>query len=436
MARKLNVGIVGMGQEGLSIYRSLRGIEHIQIAAVCDPENIQGMQVARLDGVETFLSISDFFKVNTDIIFETTGIDDIKKQIEQNKSQTAVIEAHGAILMEQLTVCNRLIEELQIRLNQISASSYTFDDLIGSHPEFQNALKLGRKAANSNSPILLTGESGTGKELFAHAIHGASLRRDKPFIKVDCAVASEILLESKIFGNQTEADSGTIKTQLGKLDLAAGGTFFVDEIGNLNFFLQGKLLKVLNEMQFERVGGTQTIQADVRLIAATNRNLLEMTKNGEFREDLYCHLKVIEICLPALRNHKEDIPAYVHSLITKFNKKYGKNVKGISTEAEEMLMKYNWPGNNRELRNVVERAMITEDEDIITHIQLLNPMGSLSSSPQQQAPEDLMSIEQMEKQLIRMALDRFGSSLEGKKQAAKVLKISLATLYNKLKIMN
>lgn len=566
MARKVKVGIVGMGQGGGAIYKTLRSIEDIQIAVVCDRlENIPGMQAAQLDGVQTCISLEDFLKVpDLDVIIEATGVDSVRKLIQQYKENySAVIEAQGANLMmciieekekladikrlkgeldailnsvqeaievagidgrikyvnpsfsrvtsinagqrignnifdvspngalarslrtheavfahravvggadvevianaspivvdgkmegavvvfqpltdiyklmEQVKASNQVINDLQTRINQISTSSYTFDDIIGSHPEFESALDLARKAAKSNSTILITGESGTGKELFAHAIHGSSLRLDKPFIKVNCAAIPETLLESEFFGHEKGSFTGALKTKLGKMELANGGTIFLDEIGDMNLYLQAKLLRVLQEMEFERVGGSQSIKVDVRVIAATNRNLLEMAKKGDFREDLYYRLNVVELRLPSLRNHKDDIPAYVHSLIAKFNRKFGKHVKGLTTQAEEVLLQYDWPGNIRELQNVVERAMVTVDDEIITHKQILNLVDSPSViQHHDQVFEGIMPIEQMEKKMIRMALERYGDSVEGKKQAAKALKISLATLYNKLKIMS
>ena len=565
MTRKVKVGIVGMGQGGMSIYKTLRSIEHIEISVVCDRlVNAQGMRMAQLDGVQTCSSLDDFFKFpDLDVIIEATGVSQVQQEIEKAKEKTsAVIEAQGANLMmyiieekeklanikrlkgeldailnsvqeaievagidgninyvnpsfsrvtsipagqrignnifdvspngalarslrtheavfahravvggadvevvanaspivvdgkmegavvvfqpltdiyklmEQLRASNQVIDDLQTRINQISTSSYTFDDLIGSQPEFESALDLARKAAKSNSTVLITGESGTGKELFAHAIHGASLRFDKPFIKVNCAAIPETLLESEFFGHEKGAFTGALKTKLGKMELANGGTIFLDEIGDMNLSLQVKLLRILQEMEFERVGGTQTIKVDVRVISATNRNLLEMTKRGDFREDLYYRLNVLELRLPPLRNHKADIPAYVQSLIVKFNRKFGKHVKGLTAQAEEILMQYNWPGNIRELQNVLERAMVTVEEEIITHKYILNLVDSQAQMPAEPVLGGLMPLEQMEKQMIRLALKLYGDSVEGKKQAAKALKISLATLYNKLKTMS
>jgi len=563
--RKVRVGIVGMGQGGATVYKTLRSIDHIELSVVCDLiENNLGMEMANLDGVETCVTLEAFLMVpNLDVIIEATGNTDVQEYLERNKAKSsAMVEAQGANLMmyiieekekladikrlkgeldtvlnsvqeaievagidgeikyvnpsfsrvtsipanqriglnifnvspngalarslrthepvfahralvggtsvevisnaspivvdgkmdgavvvfqpltdiyklmEQLKASNQVIDDLQSRINQISTSSYTFDDLIGSHPVFESALELARKAAKSNSTILITGESGTGKELFAHAIHGASLRLDKPFIKVNCAAIPETLLESEFFGHEKGAFTGALKTKHGKMELANGGTIFLDEIGDMNPYLQAKLLRVLQEMEFERVGGTQTIKVDVRIIAATNRNLLEMAKQGDFREDLYYRLNVLELRLPPLRNHKEDIPAHVHSLIVKFNRKFGKHVMGLTSRAEELLMNYDWPGNIRELQNVLERAMVAAEEDIINHKSMLNLVDPQTIVQQDQVVVEIMPIEQMEKQMISLAIQRYGDSVDGKKRAAKALKISLATLYNKLRTMS
>ncbi|SPF40294.1 Transcriptional regulator containing PAS, AAA-type ATPase, and DNA-binding domains [Candidatus Desulfosporosinus infrequens] len=565
MALKVKVGIVGMGLGGSTVYKTLRTIDHVEIGIVCDlMENTPGMEMARLDGVQTCVSLDVFLKVpNLDVIIEATGIPEIQQHVRRNKAKSsAVIEAQGANLMmfiieekeklaeikrlkgeldailnsvqeaievagidgkikyvnpsfsrvtsipavqrigynifdvspngalarsirthepvfahralvggtsvdvisnaspivvdgqmegavvvfqpltdiyklmEQLKASNQVINELQSRLNQISTSSYTFDDLIGSHPEFESALNLAHKAAKSNSTILITGESGTGKELFAHAIHGASLRRNKPFIKVNCAAIPETLLESEFFGHEKGAFTGAVKTKLGKMELANGGTIFLDEIGDMNPYLQAKLLRVLQDMEFERVGGTKPIKVDVRVISATNRNLYEMAKQGNFREDLFYRLNVLELRLPPLRKHKEDIPAYVHSLIAKFNRKFGKHVMGLTAQAEELLMQYNWPGNIRELQNVLERAIVTVEDEIISHKHMLNFVDSQNSIKKEQMSLEIMPIQQMEKQMIQLALQHYGNSMEGKKQAANALKISLATLYNKLKTIS
>lgn len=333
--------------------------------------------------------------------------------------------------MEQLQESNQVITDLQSRINQISTSSFTFDDIIGSHPEFERSVYLAKKAAKSNSTVLILGESGTGKELFAHAIHSEGERREKPFIKVNCAAIPETLLESEFFGHEKGAFTGALKTKMGKMELANGGTIFLDEIGDMNPYLQSKLLRVLQDMEFERVGGTQTIKVDVRVIAATNRNLRQMVKQGDFREDLFYRLNVVELRLPPLRKHKEDILAYTQSYIMKFNRKFGKHVVGMNAQAEQLLLSYHWPGNVRELQNVIERAMVSVEGDIITAKQLIT-LVEMRDMPEKEFGE-LMPLDELEKKMIRLALKRYGDSVEGKKKAAQTLNISLATLYNKLK---
>ncbi|MCL6612649.1 MAG: sigma 54-interacting transcriptional regulator [Peptococcaceae bacterium] len=334
-------------------------------------------------------------------------------------------------LAEELRKTTTIIENLTDKLGQVTTSKYSFDDIIGNSPELKKCISLAEKAARSNSTVLLLGESGTGKELFAHAIHAASMRRENPFIKVNCAAIPETLLESEFFGYAKGAFTGAVKSKIGKFELAHGGTIFLDEIGDMNLLLQAKLLRVLQEMEFERVGGNQTIKVDVRVIAATNRNLRELIRQGKFREDLYYRLNVVEITIPPLRVRKEDLPSLVNNLIIKLNRKLGKKIKGLSKDAEEVLLSYDWPGNVRELENVIERVMVTADEELLTKRNLIQHVNQFRISPERDI--DLMPIDQMEEMLIRKAIANFGNTVEGKRRAAQALNISLATLYNKLK---
>lgn len=335
-------------------------------------------------------------------------------------------------LMEELQKSNTIIENLYARIGQITGSKYTFDDLIGRSKTFRATVEMAKKAARSDSTVLITGESGTGKELYAHAIHQSSTRRDKPFIKVNCAAIPESLLESEFFGHEKGAFTGAVRTKLGKVELANGGTLFLDEIGDMNLFLQAKLLRVIQDMEFERVGGTQTIKVDVRFIAATNRDLRAMVRKGTFREDLYYRLNVVELSVPPLRERKEDIPVLTEHLIIKFNRKLGKRVKGVSSEALQLLVNYDWPGNVRELENVLERAMVVVEDDILTHHQLSQYICQFDSLSGNKFTE-IMPLDKMEQLMLKAAMARYGESLEGKKKAAQALNISLATLYNKLK---
>ncbi|HBC94902.1 MAG TPA: Fis family transcriptional regulator [Pelotomaculum sp.] len=334
-------------------------------------------------------------------------------------------------MIEELKKSTTIIENLTDKLGLVTTSKYSFDDILGNSVEINRCINLAEKSAHSNSTVLLLGESGTGKELFAHSIHGASMRRENPFVKVNCAAIPETLLESEFFGYAKGAFTGAVKSKIGKFELANGGTIFLDEIGDMNLLLQGKLLRVLQEMEFERVGGNQTIKVDVRVIAATNRNLRELIRQGIFREDLYYRLNVVEITIPPLRVHKEDLPELVVHLITKFNRKLGKKVKSLSKEALEVLYSYDWPGNVRELENVIERVMVTADEEILVKKNLLPHVNQARIFPERDV--DLMPIDQMEEMLIRKAMAKYGNTVEGKRRASQTLNISLATLYNKLK---
>lgn len=334
-------------------------------------------------------------------------------------------------MIDELKKSTTLIENLTDKLGLVTTSKYSFDDILGNSMEIKRCINLAEKSARSNSTVLLLGESGTGKELFAHSIHGASMRRENPFVKVNCAAIPETLLESEFFGYAKGAFTGAVKSKIGKFELANGGTIFLDEIGDMNLLLQGKLLRVLQEMEFERVGGNQTIKVDVRVIAATNRNLRELIRQGIFREDLYYRLNVVEITIPPLRVHKEDLPALVIHLITKFNRKLGKKVKDLSKDALEVLYNYDWPGNVRELENVIERVMVTVDEEVLVKKNILPHVNQARIFPERDV--DLMPIDQMEEMLIRKAMAKYGNTVEGKRRASQTLNISLATLYNKLK---
>lgn len=334
-------------------------------------------------------------------------------------------------LMDELRKSTDMIESLSDKFGQVTTNKYVFEDILGNSQELKKCVQVSHRAARSNSTVLLLGESGTGKELFAHSIHHVSPRREKPFIKVNCAAIPESLLESEFFGYAKGAFTGAVKSKIGKFELANGGTIFLDEIGDMNLILQGKLLRVLQEMEFERVGGNQTICVDVRVIAATNRNLRELIRQGKFREDLYYRLNVVEITIPPLRVRKEDLPLLVNNLIVKLNRQLGKKVKGLSRDAEEVLFGYDWPGNIRELENVVERVMVTVDEEVLTKKHFLQHVSQFKASPERDF--DLIPIDQMEQLLIRKAMAKYGSSVEGKRRAAQALNISLATLYNKLK---
>ncbi|MBM7854130.1 PAS domain S-box-containing protein [Desulfohalotomaculum tongense] len=336
-------------------------------------------------------------------------------------------------LLEELRRSNNIIKNLSHKFGQVTRSKYSFSDIIGCSEELNKVLTVARNAAASNSTVLLLGESGTGKELFAHAIHNASARKNGPFIKVNCAAVPENLLESEFFGHQKGAFTGAINDKIGRFELANGGTIFLDEIGDISLVLQAKLLRVLQEMEFERVGGIETINVDMRVIAATNRDLRQLVRTGRFREDLFYRLNVIEINIPPLRERKDDIEMIAGSIIEKLNRKMGTQIKGLSADAVEALSGYHWPGNVRELENVLERVSIGFNGSYITADAVKPHLNGFSSAAESM---EIMEISKMEEILIKRALEKYGTSMKGKKKAAAVLNISLATLYNKIKKYN
>jgi PAS domain S-box-containing protein len=335
-------------------------------------------------------------------------------------------------LMAEIQSQMQQMERLNVKFGAVTSAKYSFSDVLGTSEAIGQVVAVAKRSADASTTLLIMGESGTGKELLAHAVHNFSSRRSLPFIKVNCAAIPETLLESEFFGYEKGAFTGANQSKMGKFELANRGTIFLDEIGDMSLQLQGKLLRVLQEREIERVGGNETIQIDVRVIAATNRDLPKLMENGQFREDLYYRLKVIELSLPPLRRRKEDIPQLVRAMRAKYNRLLGKRVEDVSPEALAELMRYDWPGNLRELENVIERAVVMTDGRLIT-LDKLGPLADYTRRESGQELSTIMSIAAMEQQLIQQALARFGDTLEGKKQAAALLGISLGTLYNKLR---
>ncbi len=320
---------------------------------------------------------------------------------------------------------------------------YGFENIVGTSKAMQNVFSLVEKVADSDSTVLITGESGTGKELIAHAIHYASDRKDGPFIPVNCAAIPEELLESELFGHEKGAFTHAIKTRIGRFELANKGTIFLDEIGEMPPSLQVKLLRVLQERKFERVGGVKTISVDIRVVAATNQDLEEAVKKGRFREDLFYRLNVIPINVPPLRERRSDIALLAKHFLSRYCQGKRKGVKGITDEALDILSRYDWPGNVRELENIIERMVILSNGDMITKDDLPSQiiekaagavgLASLSDSAME-FPEEGLSLSQavseLEKKLILMALERTGGV---KNRAAKLLKMNRTTLIEKMK---
>lgn len=330
------------------------------------------------------------------------GVISITKPVNEIKNLIKKLEASE----EEL---NYYKEELKRHTGMYDS----FKNIIGWSSSLQDVIVIAEKASQSTSTVLVRGESGTGKELIAKAIHSNSDRKDMPFVRVNCAAIPENLLESELFGYEKGAFTGAVKSKPGKFKIANNGTIFLDEIGDMPLAMQAKLLRVLQEKEFESVGGINTEKVDVRIIAATNRNLEEMIKNKQFREDLYYRLNVITIPLPPLRKRREDINLLVEHFIIKINSKLNKNIRGISTESLKHLRDYHWPGNIRELENIIERAINLCEGKIISSVDLPFYITNIQNSSNENLINlkngELLPFEEYEKELIRLAMEKYKS---------------------------
>ena len=307
---------------------------------------------------------------------------------------------------------------------------YHFDDVIAFSPSMQQVLKSLEKFARTDSTILITGATGTGKSFLSGTVHYNSPRKQKPFIKINCANIPEDLLESELFGHEKGAFTGAEKLRVGRFEQASGGTLFLDEIGEISLGLQTKLLRVLEEKCFERVGGNKTIYADVRVIAATNKDLQEQINQGKFREDLYYRINVLPIRLPDLTERTQCLLPLAQHFLMKYAKLLNSNVRGFTDAALEQIQRYSWPGNIRQLANTIERAVILEDEDLVGIYNLSLPSGKPATGNSGQDKDAGGSLEGQEKGLILDALD---SCLWVQKNAAQQLGISPRALNYKIK---
>lgn len=314
-------------------------------------------------------------------------------------------------------------------LKEVQKTSVS-ETIVGKSPAMQKVTNLIEKVADSKIGILITGESGVGKEVVADAIHNLSSRRDKAFIKVHCAALSESLLESELFGHEKGAFTGAETLHKGKFELAHGGTIFLDEIGEINKNVQVKLLRVLQEKKFERVGGEESLEVDVRVIAATNKNLQEEVKAGNFREDLYFRLNGINIVVPPLRERKEDIPILAASFLKTYNKENNKHIEGFDDKAKACLFKYSWPGNIRELQHCIESAVVMAGSNKITakDLTIYDAAKMLDKEDSISIPLGI-SLEEAERIVILQTLE---SNNGNKSKTADVLKIGRKTLHRKL----
>jgi DNA-binding NtrC family response regulator len=397
---------------------------------ICD------IRMPRLNGIELLRSARE---VSEDLpIIIMTAYGEVKTAVEAMKLGaenyvTKPLDMEELRILVGRAIEKRSLKKENLQLREELDSRYHSNNFVGESEHMQEVFRLIDQVAQTNTTVLVTGESGTGKELAARAIHFKSPRRNKPFVVVNCAALSEHLLESELFGHVKGAFTGAHNDRQGRFELADGGTLFLDELALMSIPLQGKLLRVLQEKTFEPVGGVQTIKVDVRIIAATNKDLAGMMEQKTFREDLFYRLNVVEIRMPPLRTRKEDIPLLLDHCTKRLNRELGKNVQGFSDEVRRLFTQYDWPGNVRELENVVERAMVLSKSDVLGIENVPNQITRLREidEPHESAfanfelPEGGLSlidtVEEIEKILIGQALERTGGN---KTRAADLLGVT------------
>ena len=392
------------------------------------------MKMERMDGLETLaLLLQAGYSLPVIVLTAFSSIesavDAMKKGAFDYISKPVDIEELKLLINRALSFRSLSEENKQLksRLNQ----QFSFHNIIGKSVAMQEMFSTLSMVAPTDATVLITGESGTGKELVANALHHNSGRRDRPFIKLNCAALNENLLESELFGHESGAFTGAIGRRKGRFELANKGTLFLDEIGDMSLQTQAKILRVLQEGEFERLGGAETIKVDVRLLAATHRDLQAMMEEGTFRQDLYFRLSVVPVDLPALRERNMDISELANHFLRRFVEKNRKDIKDFHPEALNLLMHHDWPGNIRELENTVERAVILCLGEQITPQEL--PPHLLSDDVRElkrPQAEDSFTLRDMEREVIRSTLEKTGNN---KSQAARKLGVARQTLLNKIK---
>ncbi len=382
---------------------------------------ILDIMMPNLGGMEVLRRVKETHP-DTDVIM-ITGLSQIDTAVQAMKLGafdyiSKPFEPDELKLVIQRALERRRLLQENLTLKSEVSSKYRFENIIGSSPPMQAVYRLVAQCAPTNSTVLLTGESGTGKELIARAIHYNSLRRDKPFVPVDCNSLSENLVESELFGHVKGSFTGAIANKKGMFEVAGSGSLFLDEIGNFSLPIQSKLLRVLQEHEFRAVGDTRTQTANFRLITATNKDLNAMVAAGTFRDDLYYRINIFPIHVPALRERKEDIPALAYHFLKGFSAELGKKVTDISEGAMSALMNYTWPGNVRELENVIQRAVILTGDNVVRRAHLVNIIDPSRRPDDFAVPrtgDELKrikkaarekSVEEIEKQFVLEALKR------------------------------
>jgi DNA-binding NtrC family response regulator len=386
-----------------------------------------------LDGIETMMEIRKLQKEASVIIITAYAtVDTAIAAMKEGAQEYVVKPCHPqeiSLLVERIIRVKNLERENVILRRKLNRQ-YRFHDLVSKSPRMAEIFDLVREVASQRSTVLIQGESGTGKELVARAIHFSGDRGELPFVAVSCAALAETLLESELFGHEKGSFTGALAQRKGKFEMADGGTLFLDEIGDISPKLQVDLLRVLQERRFFRVGGTEEIAVDVRVIAATHRDLATDVREGRFRDDLYYRLNVINIHLPPLRERREDVPLLAQEFLDRLAHELGREVTGISEEALRLLMDHDWPGNVRELENAIERALVSCKSGVlgVEDLAFLSRATGASGTAPSLPPG--LTLQDVEKQYIAATLARLAGNV---KAAAEALGIDRSTLYEKIK---
>jgi len=420
-------GIIAIDENGIVIHFNKMAQDLLQL----EPEDIVGKSIELITQGSPLL----------EVIQKRQGFEEKEIMFKRQKGNIRLLaNAQPIFANEEVVGIVAVIQDLKsvgkFIYTLTGHEDYGLDNILGNSDSIKLLKQQVQRVARSNSTVLIRGESGTGKELFARAIHAESDRSKGPFIGINCAAIPETLLESELFGYEEGSFTGAKKGgKLGKFELAQQGTLFLDEIGDMPLHLQVKLLRILEEKSFDRIGGISPVKLEARLITATNRDLESMVKRGEFREDLYYRLNVIPFFVTPLRNRAEDISVLLSHFFQYYNRILHKSIMGFSREAESILLCYSWPGNVRELQNTVEYCAHMADSPYIElhHLPQRMRQGIISEDA---TPSYIRTLEMMEKELITNALKYYGRSLEAKKNAAAALGIGLTTLYRKGKKYN
>jgi DNA-binding NtrC family response regulator len=434
--KNIREGLAGaLELDGYSVFTASNGDEALVLINNNDIDLvITDLKMPKMGGNELLKHISSSFPTIPVIILTGHGTIESAVQAMRNGAFDFITKpvnldrlgllVKRALSNRELVLKHRMLEEEVEKLGR----QHKYSKMIGKSSQMRKIFDLIQQVASTKASVMITGESGVGKELVADALHNLSNRKDNPFVKVHCAALTETLLESELFGHEKGSFTGAVSDKKGRFELADGGTIFLDEIGEINQSVQIKILRVLQEKQFERVGGEKTLSVDVRVVAATNRDLKAEIEDGNFREDLFYRLNVVNIHVPPLRERREDISLLVTSFISEFAQENGKQIEGIDSKAMSALYNYSWPGNIRELRNCIESSVVMCRSDFIS-LDDLPPSVAESGDGDFIRIEPGVTLSEAERRVILETLKRENGN---KSRTAKILGIGRKTLYQKL----